>query len=50
MMREKWIGPIYPWPGKVQSPEVQSYCQSLKNVYYKLSCTDLDWNEEILKK
>ena len=38
-----------PLAWKKNSSEVQSYCQSLKNVYYKLSCVELDWNEEVLK-
>jgi len=34
---------------KNQSQEVQDYCNSLKNPYYKKSCLELDWSNRVLK-
>ena len=38
-----------PLAWKKQSSQAQRYCKSLKNAYYKRSCMELDWNEEVLK-
>lgn len=35
---------------KQNSKEVQKYCQSLANEYYRKSCLTYDWNDSILEK
>jgi len=33
---------------KLKSPEVQAYCASMTNDYYRDNCFNFDWNEDVL--
>lgn len=39
-----------PLKTKRSSKQAQAYCHSLSNEYYKKSCLELDWSDEILNK
>tara|TARA_Y100000768_G_scaffold385945_1_gene373187 strand:+ start:7766 stop:8821 length:1056 start_codon:yes stop_codon:yes gene_type:complete len=46
--KEDWTW--LPLKVKQNSKEVQAYCHSMTNDYYKRSCLELDWSDDILNK
>lgn len=46
--KEDWT--YLPLKFKRRSQEVQEYCRSLSNDYYRKSCFNYDWNESVLSK